>query len=444
MADHSAPGGIELLPVPGLPEFRPGDDLGAALAAAAPWLRDGDVVVVTSKVVSKVEGRLVTVPADPEERDAVRRRWVEAESVRVIARKARTLITQNKLGIVQAASGVDASNVAGDEIALLPVDPDASAAALRADLLARLGVTVGVVVTDTMGRAWRIGQTDAAIGSAGLAVVHRYRGQVDGQGNELVVTEVAVADEIAAAADLVKGKLGATPVAVLRGLSIEDDGSTARDLTRPIEDDLFRLGTEEAIAQGRAEAVLVRRSVRAFSGEPVDPALLRRAVAAALTAPAPHHTRPVRFVHVRSRRAALLAAMRQRWEADLRSDGWDDDRVARRVKRGDLLHGATEIVLPFLVREGAHDYPDPRRAAAEVTMFTIAGGAAVQGLLVALAAEGVASCWVSSTIFCADVVREVLDLPDSWEPLGAVAVGHPEEPLTPRQPRDLDEGFLEL
>jgi coenzyme F420-0:L-glutamate ligase/coenzyme F420-1:gamma-L-glutamate ligase len=443
-ADHAAPAGLSLLPVPGLPEFRPGDDLGAAVAAAAPWLQDGDVVVVTSKIVSKVEGRLVTVPADPEERDAIRREWVLAESVRVLARKARTLITQNKLGIVQAASGVDASNVAGDEIALLPVDPDASAATLRADLLARLGVSVGVVITDTMGRAWRVGQTDAAIGSAGLAVVHRYRGQVDGQGNELVVTEVAVADEIASAADLVKGKLGAMPVAVLRGLTIEDDGSTARDLTRPIEEDLFRLGTEEAIAQGRAEAVLVRRSVREFSGEPVDPALLRRAVAAALTAPAPHHTRPVRFVHVRARREALLAAMREQWEADLRADGWDDERIARRVKRGDLLHGATEIVLPFLVREGAHSYPDPRRAAAEVTMFTVAGGAAVQGLLVALAAEGVASCWVSSTIFCADVVRGVLDLPATWEPLGAVAVGHPVDPLTPRAPRDLDEGFLEL
>ena len=444
MADHAAHAGIEVLPVPGLPEFRPGDDLAAALADAAPWLRDGDVVVVTSKVVSKVEGRLVTVPADPEERDAVRRQWVEAESVRVLARKARTLITQNKLGVVQAASGVDASNVAGDEIALLPTDPDASAATLRADLLARLGITVGVVITDTMGRAWRIGQTDAAIGSAGLAVVHRYRGQVDRQGNELVVTEVAVADEIASAADLVKGKLGAIPVAVLRGLSIEDDGSTARDLTRPIEEDLFRLGTEEAIAQGRAEAVLVRRSVRTFTDEPVDPALLRRAVAAALTAPAPHHTRPVRFVHVRERRTALLTAMRTRWEADLRADGWSDERIARRVKRGDLLHGATEILLPFLVREGAHTYPDARRATAEVTMFTVAGGAAVQGLLVALAAEGVASCWVSSTIFCADVVRQVLDLPDTWEPLGAVAVGHPEEPLTPRAARDLDEGFLEL
>lgn len=444
MADHAAPAAIELLPITGLPEFRPGDDLTAAIAGAAPWLRDDDVLVVTSKVMSKVEGRLIPVSADHEERDALRREWVETESVRVLARRGRTLITQNKLGIVQAASGVDNSNVRGDEIALLPIDPDASAAALRAGIRALLGVTVAVVVTDTMGRAWRVGQTDAAIGSAGLSVLHRYAGEVDGQGNELVVTEVAVADEIAAAADLVKGKLGAVPVAVLRGLPVVDDGSTARDLTRPVEDDLFRLGTEEALAQGRAEAVLVRRSVRTFTDEPVDPDALRRAVGAALTAPAPHHTRPVRFVHVKSRRSELLAAMREQWEADLRADGWDDERVARRVKRGDLLHGATEIVLPFLVRDGAHDYPDPRRATAEVTMFTVAGGAAVQGLLVALAAEGIASCWVSSTIFCADVVRAVLDLPANWEPLGAVAVGHPVEPLTPRPPRELDEGFVEL
>ncbi|WP_447009447.1 coenzyme F420-0:L-glutamate ligase [Saccharothrix hoggarensis] len=444
MADHASTSGITVLPVAGLPEFRPGDDLAEAIASAAPWLRDGDVVVVTSKVLSKVEGRLVSVPADPEARDAVRREWVRAEAVRVLARRGRTLITENKLGIVQAASGVDASNVAGDEIALLPVDPDGSAAALRAALASRLGVAVAVVVTDTMGRAWRVGQTDAAIGASGLAVLHRYAGSVDRQGNPLVVTEVAVADEIAAAADLVKGKLGAVPVAVVRGLPVADDGSTARDLARPVEDDLFRLGTAEAVAQGRAEAVLVRRSVRSFTAEPVAPDAVRRAVAAALTAPAPHHTRPVRFVRPTARRDALLDAMREQWRADLRADGLSDERVEARVARGDFLRNAPEIVLPFLVRAGAHDYPDERRSAAERTMFTIAGGAAVQGLLVALAAEGLGSCWVSSTIFCADVVRDVLDLPTDWEPLGAVAIGHPESELTPRAAGDVDERFLEL
>ncbi|MFD9698910.1 coenzyme F420-0:L-glutamate ligase [Lentzea sp. NPDC059081] len=440
LTDHAA-AALELLPVPGLPEFRPGDDLAGAIAAAAPWLRDGDVLVVTSKVLSKVEGRLVRVPADPEERDRIRREHVAAESVRVLARRMRTLITENKLGIVQAASGVDASNVAGDEIALLPVDPDGSAAALRGALKDLLGVEVAVVVTDTMGRAWRVGQTDAAIGSAGIRVLHDYAGSVDGHGNQLAVTLVAIADEIAAAADLVKGKLGAVPVAVLRGFDVVDDGSTARDLVRATGEDLFRLGTEEALAQGRAEAVLLRKSVRFYRDEPVDLGVLRRAVGAALTAPAPHHTKPLRFVLVREKRAELLAAMREQWVKDLRGDGFTEEQIARRVRRGDLLVEAPEVVVPFLVRDGAHAYPDVTRSEAEKTMFTIAGGAAVQALLVALAAEGLGSCWVSSTIFCADVVRSVLGVPGDWEPLGAVAVGHPVEPLVPREPL---EGLIEL
>ncbi|MDQ3403347.1 MAG: coenzyme F420-0:L-glutamate ligase, partial [Actinomycetota bacterium] len=176
MTEHAARDRVEILPVPGLPEFRPGDDLTGAIADAAGWLRSGDVVVVTSKVVSKVEGRLVPVPTDPEARDEARRALVVQESVRVIARRVRTLITVNRHGLVQAAAGVDASNVATDEIALLPLDPDASAAALRAGLRERLGVEVAVIITDTMGRAWRMGQTDAAIGSSGLTVLHSYAG----------------------------------------------------------------------------------------------------------------------------------------------------------------------------------------------------------------------------------------------------------------------------
>ncbi|MGA8548374.1 MAG: coenzyme F420-0:L-glutamate ligase [Mycobacterium sp.] len=436
MTEHGTASAVEILPVTGLPEFRPGDDLGAVIAAAAPWLRDGDVLVVTSKVVSKCEGRLVDAPVDAEARDTLRRRLVDAEAVRVLARKGRTLITENKLGVVQAASGVDGSNVDAGELALLPVDPDASAAALRAGLRERLGVSVGVVVTDTMGRAWRNGQTDAAVGAAGVAVLHGYAGAVDRHGNELVVTEIAVADEIAAAADLVKGKLTAIPVAVVRGLAVSDDGSTARQLVRAGTDDLFWLGTAEALELGRRQAQLLRRSVRQFAEEPVPPQLIEAAVAEALTAPAPHHTRPVRFVWLQTPavRRRLLDRMRDKWRSDLSGDGKPADAVARRVARGQILYDAPEVVIPMLVPDGAHDYSDAARNDAEHTMFTVAVGAAVQALLVALAVRGVGSCWIGSTIFAADLVRDELGLAPDWEPLGAIAIGYPLEPST--EPRD--------
>jgi coenzyme F420-0:L-glutamate ligase / coenzyme F420-1:gamma-L-glutamate ligase len=416
--EHGTASTIEILPVTGLPEFRPGDDLGAGIAAAAPWLRDGDVLVVTSKVMSKCEGRLVDAPDDPDARDTLRRKLVNAEAVRVLARKGRTLITENKLGVVQAASGIDGSNVDANELALLPV---------------------GVVVTDTMGRAWRNGQTDAAVGAAGLTVLHSYAGAVDRHGNELLVTEVAIADEIAAAADLVKGKLTAIPVAVVRGLPagvVSDTGDTARHLVRSGTDDLFWLGTAEALQLGRRQAQLVRRSVRQFTDEPVPPQLIEAAVAEALTAPAPHHTRPVRFVWLQTAetRTRLLDRMRDKWRADLSGDGKPADAVERRVARGQILYDAPEVVIPMLVPEGAHDYRDAARNDAEHTMFTVAVGAAVQALLVALAVRGVGSCWIGSTIFAADLVRDELGLADDWEPLGAIAIGYPFEPST--EPRD--------
>ncbi len=160
------PPGVRIMPVLGLPEFRPGDDLTGAIVAAAPWIADGDVLLITSKVLSKVEGRLVPSSTDPDERDAQRRALIDGESVRLVAQVGRTKIVENSLGIVAAAAGVDASNVRADEIALLPIDPDGSAARIREEF-ARLGRTVGVIVTDTQGRAWRLGVTDVAIGAAG-------------------------------------------------------------------------------------------------------------------------------------------------------------------------------------------------------------------------------------------------------------------------------------
>jgi coenzyme F420-0:L-glutamate ligase / coenzyme F420-1:gamma-L-glutamate ligase len=418
--------------VPGLPEIGAGADLAGLICAAAPDLRDGDILVVTSKIVSKAEGRVT---------HADRERAIDDEAVRVVARRGPTRIVETRHGLVLAAAGVDASNTAPGTVVLLPEDPDGSARRLRKALGERLGIDVGVVVTDTMGRPWRVGQTDTAIGAAGIAPLRDHRGEPDTFGNTLEVTVAAVADEIAAAADLVKGKTTQMPVAIVRGLAelvTGTDGPGAAALVRPAAEDMFRLGAADVLAE--------RRTVRDFTAEPVDAAAVRRAIAAALTAPAPHHSEPWRFAVVESERArtALLDDMLAAWTADLRGDGFTEEQIAKRVRRGEVLRRAPLIIVPCLVAEAAHPYPDQRRSAAERTMFVVAIGAAVENLLVGLAVEGLGSCWVSSTLFCPQAASASLGLPPDWEPMGAVGVGHAAAPPRPRPERDLESFLITL
>ncbi|GAA4569660.1 hypothetical protein GCM10023176_26720 [Micromonospora coerulea] len=278
---------LEILPVPGIGDVTEGDDLAALIATAAPWLHDGDVLVVTSKIVSKAEGRLVDVPADGPERLAARDEVLAAETVRVVASRGATRIVQTHHGFVMASAGIDASNVDKTRLVLLPEDPDASARALRAALRDRYDLDVGVIISDTMGRPWRNGLTDVALGVAGMPAIRDHRGEIDPYGNELQLTQIAVVDELAGAGELIKGKCDQVPVAVVRGylgVARTDDGAGARALIRDAELDLFSLGTAEAQAAGlRAAATLPDGT----GAEPADPVAVARAIAAVADVVAP-------------------------------------------------------------------------------------------------------------------------------------------------------------
>lgn len=264
------PATVSVFAPDGVPEIRAGDDLVGLLLPLAE-LADGDVLVVTSKVVSKAEGRVV--PGI--DRDLA----IADEAVRVVARRGPTTIVRTRHGLTMAAAGVDASNVEAGRLVLLPLDPDGSARRLRAAVAERTGANVGVVVTDTAGRAWREGQTDIAIGAAGLTVLDDHAGRVDAHGNQLAVTAPAVADEIAGLAELAAGKLGARPFSVVRGradlvLPPGDDGPGAAALVRAEQADLFGFGAREAVVR----ALVGHDADRVGFGAPATPEELAEAI----------------------------------------------------------------------------------------------------------------------------------------------------------------------
>jgi coenzyme F420-0:L-glutamate ligase/coenzyme F420-1:gamma-L-glutamate ligase len=282
----------------GIGEVPAGADLAALVIDAVDRhpegpLQDGDIVVITSKIISKAEGRRLP--------GTEREQAVAAESVRTVAARGRTRIVRTRHGLTIAAAGVDRSNIEQGWILLLPADPDAAAARLRDQLAERIGRTIGVIISDTAGRPWRIGQTDHAIGAAGIRVVERFAGRSDSYGNALFVTAIAVADEVAAAAELAKGKLDGRPLAVVRGLDrlVVDVGENAQTLLREPSLDLFGHGSREAVLaaalaatgqQDRYENLVgledadVVREVLAGSGLSGEAAeLLRRMLMARLT-----------------------------------------------------------------------------------------------------------------------------------------------------------------
>ena len=368
-----------VVPLAGMAEVRAGDDLARllleAVGRAGLELADGDVLAVTSKVVAKAEGRLVPLPDDPAGRERALQEAVAAETARVVARRGRLVIAETRHGLVGANALVDASNAGGDRLVLLPADPDASAARLRAAIEELDGHDVAVVVTDTLGRPWRLGQTDVAVGLAGMGALEDWRGRADGDGRQLEVTEVAVADEVAAAADLVKGKASRVPAALLRGVPRPKGDGTAHDLVRPPTDDLFRTaGTAEDLLGflegGAAEPV---------GKGPVDPSVLDRAVAVAATVPIPGGRR-LRVVPVPGEDPNLLAC----------------------------------CVGPAGVEEAG---------------IELAAGGAIRTLVLALHALGVvAAQFQAATPAARNALAAALGLEPGWEPLGLLAAGQPASP----------------
>ena len=365
---------ISILSVDGMPEVVAGDDIAALIAAHAPDLRDGDVLVVTSKIVSKAEGRLF---------DGSRDDAIDAETVRVVARRGDTRIVQTQHGFVMAAAGVDASNVAKGEVVLLPVDSDASARSIRSGLFRLLGVNVGVVVSDTFGRPWRVGVTDVAIGFAGVLPFDDLRGTVDPYGNELQVTLTCTVDELASAADLVKGKLNGVPVAILRGLGIVlAVGSAAAQgisaVIRPADEDLFSLGTRDVLP--------ARVDAAAFADGTIDLTVVARAIRSAKLAARPVGWDAVRFM--------VLAA--HDVPVELRADV-------------DVLATAATVIVAYL-------------SESPTLTDLLAVGAAIENVLVGLAIERLASRW----LWLPDVGNAAA-LPgiDQCWPVALIAVGLP-------------------
>ncbi|MFI6320442.1 coenzyme F420-0:L-glutamate ligase [Nonomuraea sp. NPDC050556] len=372
-------GRLEIFGIKGIGEVRPGDDIATLLKDTD--LQDGDILVITSKIVSKAEGRIRQAPD--------RHSAIMEETTRVVARRGDTVISQTRHGFVMAAAGVDASNTEPGTVLLLPEDSDASARKIRKSLPA----TVGVIISDTFGRPWRHGLTDVAIGAAGVQPLEDFRGGVDTHGNPLSATVTALIDEIAAAAELVKGKLSGVPVAVVRGLShlvTPEDGPGVRPLIRPADEDMFRYGSRDVVQ--------ARRTVTDFTDAPVDHQTVRRAVSAALTAPTVDGEVPWRLVLVDS--------------PDVRS----------------ALHPAPYLAVPCLV-DGVRDR-DTRVALL---------GAAVENLLIQLAMEGLGSSWTPKD---PREVAALLDLPESWEPMGVIAIGHPATPPADHPPADPEPYLL--
>ncbi len=382
---------LEIIPLEGLPEVEPGDDLAALLepSLASHRADEGDVIAVTQKIVSKAEGRIVP--------GRERASWVDRESVGVVARRGDLLITRTRHGFVCANAGVDASNVREGFLTLLPEDPDASAERLQKELSARLGLTrLGVVITDTFGRPWREGVVDVAIGCAGLPPLIDLRGTADDHGTTLEATVVALADAVAAASGLVMTKTARVPAALVRGLDAaigDAPAGPARALVRARADDLFWESALVAASVANANAT--------FGPGDVPPNLVEEAVRAASGVPSLGDWTFVALTSATARRRLLSVV----GDAD------------------DALRSAPVLIVPCVEVEGGQTSAPQTSAPRTEASILLTAGAAIRTLVVALHAQGLGSWWDPDTRLDADGVRAALELGADRRPLGIVAVG---------------------
>lgn len=387
---------VEIVPVRGIPEVVPGDDLGRilrrALTGQGLQLQDGDVVVVTQKVVSKAEGRVV--PEWPDGKAG----WVTKETRRVVARRGDLVIAETRHGFVCANAGVDASNVAAGYLTLLPLDPDGSAERLREALGAWTGADVGVVITDTFGRPWRQGLVNVAIGCAGLPALLDLRGTKDATGRVLEATVEAFADQVAAASGLVMGKADGVPAAVVRGLHAEGIPLPASALVRPASEDMFR--------ESSLQTVLGFGEAKSFGPGEVPPDTLQEALLAAGSAVRSDDGQSWILIEVvpGPSRARLADA------ADPEAAG--------------ILASAPLVVAGFSGPAfGPRGEDGPEES--ERDALLLSAGAALQSLMLALRSMGLVSRWIPPTRFRPVEAKRALGVGHQGVLLGAVAAGWP-------------------
>jgi coenzyme F420-0:L-glutamate ligase/coenzyme F420-1:gamma-L-glutamate ligase len=433
---------LRLTALSGVPLVQSGDALTdiilAALAASDEVLLDGDVLVLAQKIVSKAEGRLIdlntVIPSAEAEqlahevnKDARLVELILRESTEVVRHRRDVLIVAHKLGLVMANAGIDQSNVErGSDYGtalLLPENPDRTCADLRAVLRARTGVDVAVIINDSHGRAFRNGTVGVAIGASGLPALANLRGAPDLFGRRLQSTEVGLADEIASAASLLMGQANeGHPIVLARGLIHGRSDGCAADLVRPKQIDLFR----EPPGPDIGEVLRRRRSVRRYAPTQVSDELVHRVLDAAIHAPSAHNRQPWRFAVLRTAapKARLAHAMAERLRADRTRDGDVTDAIeqdaARSIAR---ITGAPLAIVVALTMEDMDTYADARRAVAEHEMAVQSTAMAVQNLLIAAEAAGLAASFMCAPLFCPDVVRGTLTLPRQWEPQALITLG---------------------